>query len=320
MTVLEAAKRRDPDGNAAKIAEVLEQKNTVWKDAPVRPANDTNSHVTTIRLEEGTPTIRRINRGAEMIGSKTKQVRDEIMLLENFLALDEQIVEREGENAKEFRAGELKGSMGGYTKGFHNNLWYGGGADIGEVVGLANRFNSLSMDNVWNAGGSGNDLSSVWAIEWAQGENAHLFYPKSANGCGIEEKDLGLIKWQDDDGKPYMAYVNQIKLQFGLAIRDSMAVQRLANIESDTTLSANNLKDQAVIDMLIEMLTMLPEGGEGAVIYVNRKLKAQIDQMAFAKYGGFRFEEIGGKRVTFFMECPIRLQDSLLPTESALVA
>ena len=319
MTVYEAAKRHDPDGNVAKIAEVLEKKNTVWKDMHVKPANDTHSHVVTIRVEEGEATTRQINAGANEIESEVGQKREEIMLLENFLVLDEQTVEREGANAKKFRQGELKGCLGGYIKGFHRNYWYGGGAKIGEVTGLSNRFNKLSMGNVLTAGGAGNDLSSLWIVEPGDdGENFYLTYPKSANGCGIEEEDLGKIMWADKNNKKFRAYVNQIKLQFGMSIPQEKAVIRLANIESDFSVTSKNLRDEAVINMLIASLRQLPGGGEGAIIYGNGELLGQMDIMAFHKYGGFRHELIMGKQVTMFMQSPCRVQNSLVPTESAI--
>jgi len=49
LTLVEVAKRKDPDGNMATIAEVLAENNDIVSDAIFREANDTFSHKTTRR-------------------------------------------------------------------------------------------------------------------------------------------------------------------------------------------------------------------------------------------------------------------------------
>ena len=314
MTIYEQAKRLDPDGSAAKIAEILEQKNTIFKDAPVFMANDQNSNVSTVRLAHGGANVRRINKGATLTSSATKQIRDEIMLIEDWVRIDEKIMEMQADQ-KRFRFGEIKGCLNGIMDGFHDNFWYGGGGDIGEVTGLMNRYNLTSMENVYSAGGSGSDTSSVVAIQWGE-DTVHMVYPRGGT-VGIEDEDKGKMTVYDSSGNPFDAFVNKIRLQFGIVVKDPSAIQRVANIESSGT--TTNLRVSTVIDTLIEAINNLPDSGDGAVLYVNRALKAQIDQMAYSKSNAaFNYMDVGGKRISMFMEVPVRLNEAMVATETAI--
>jgi hypothetical protein len=318
MTVFEQAKRLDPNGAPAKIAEILDKDNTFFKDAPAIQANDQFSHLYTVRAALGAASVRRINQGATLTKSATKQLREEMCLLEDWVRIDERLIEAQTD-PKRFRTGELIGCIEGLSQGFHSMAWYGGGGDIGEVTGLANRFNDLDMDNVRSAGGSGSDLSSLWIIEWGE-DKTHLIYPRGAKGVGIEDEDKGKIVWQDSSGNPFDAYVNKLRMQFGIVVKRENAVQRIANIESAMT-GTNDLLATATQRKLISAINYLPKAGDGAVIYVNRALKAQVDTMCFEKSNAaFNYKEVEGKRVSHFMEIPIRLQESLLETESAVTA
>lgn len=47
--LVDIAKRLDPDGKIAKVAELLSQTNEMLDDIPFKEANEVTSHLTTVR-------------------------------------------------------------------------------------------------------------------------------------------------------------------------------------------------------------------------------------------------------------------------------
>ena len=81
-TMLDMAKRLDPDGSVATIVELLTQTNEILEDAVVAEANNITSHRTTVRTDIPVATWRRLNYGVKPTKSKTAQVDDAIGMLD----------------------------------------------------------------------------------------------------------------------------------------------------------------------------------------------------------------------------------------------
>ena len=76
LTLLDHAKRVDPDGKIARIVEMLNRVNAVMEDATMVEGNTQTGHVTTIRT--GLPSIawRSINVGVQPSKSVTKPLTE----------------------------------------------------------------------------------------------------------------------------------------------------------------------------------------------------------------------------------------------------
>ena len=316
MNVYEQAKRLDPDGRPAKIAEILNRIDSIMADAPATEANDQNSHVNTVRYGLPIPSIRKINSGAELTVSETKQLREELMLLEDWVRIDEKIVEMQSDR-KKFRYNEVIAHLEGMKHAFQDNFWYGNAAEIGEINGVATRYNSKAMPNVTSAGGSA-ALSSVWLFEWGE-TKVGLLYPRGSV-AGIEDEDKGKTTiWKDD--KPYDAFVNKIRMQTGISVIDERSLRRIGDVDSTATQTTGSLRDPLVIAQLIAQMNELPMAGQGAKMYVNRQLKAQMDIMAYDRSNAaFNYTEVQGKVITTFFGMPIRLAEGIMSTEAALAS
>lgn len=315
LTVAEVAKRINPDGTPAKIAELLEQLNDILANFPAFQANEARSHVSTVRSHLPTVKARKINAGAFRSASGTKQIREKLCLLETWCEIDEQLIDHEPD-PRQARLNELKAFLEATMQEFSRQIIYGDEAvDETELIGLATRYNALGANCV-SAGGSGNDLTSVYLIEL--GDMAvHLVYPRGNNNVGIDNQDNGKVRITDANGNPYMAYSSKITCEYGLVVKDERAVQRIANVESAGT-SANFASD-TVVAQLIYAIQRLPRAGENAVILCNRDVKAQFNIYALNKANGFyTSKEITGKPITVFQDIPILRVDKILSTESAL--
>src|SRR5690349_6367413 len=95
-TLLDVAKRMDPDGKIADIAELLNQTNEVLQDAPAYEGNLTTGHRTTVRT--GLPAVywRLMNMGIPSSKSTTAQVDEGCGMLEAYSQVDKALAELNG--------------------------------------------------------------------------------------------------------------------------------------------------------------------------------------------------------------------------------
>lgn len=318
LTILEQAKRREL-GNIAVIAELLEEFNEYTIDAPTTEANDVFSHLYTKRVQLPKIGYRNINEGAQRSSSKTEQVRESITLLEVWAEIDEQLIDKES-SPQQARQNELVSFIEAGAQSFARKLTYGQKAnEVRQFDGLHTRFNSLSLPNVSQPAVPGSSVgvqSSVWMIEWGM-DTVHLVYPKGSGSIGLDERDYGKLRVTDENNNPFSAYVNQMKWEFGLVIKDDRAVQRICNLE--TTDDTKNFVAPDNVRTLIRAKNQLTRMGRNAVIYCNRETKATFDIYAMEKSNGFYFQEnITGGPLATFQGIPIRMVEQLLNTEAVV--
>jgi len=311
FTLLETAKRHDPDGNVAKIAEILTEKNQLLEDAVFTEANNITSHMFTQRLTEPSGSWVNVNEGVSVEASRTKQLVEPVKFLEAYSRIDERILEFES-NKEAFRTTEDMAFVGGLAKTFAESFFYGSVADDPkEIIGLSNReyYDALADDNVHGAGGTGGDVSSAWIIDWGP-DKVGLVYPKGSPTAGIEMEDLGRQLVDDGSNNLYTAYVTRFKFHTGIVIRDPRCIQRVCNIE---TSGSSNILDT---DDLIDAITNMPE--QRGVIYVNKTLWSQLLKDAKDKTNVYYTpDDPWGRRFRVdFMGLPVKLIEQLVNDES----
>lgn len=320
LTLSEQVKRIDPDGNGATIAEVLDEENSIVKDAPASPSNERYSHLTSVRTALPTPSARRINEGASSGVSRSKQVREYVFNLENIPWVDAEIVDGDPDPVKA-RWNELQPWLEAYAQEAARQFIYGNNnEDDTDINGLATRMDAAADDNVEDAGGSGSDCTSLYLVEW--GPRCNVIYRKHKGQAAIYENDLGLNSINDpnDSTKTLLAYQNHIKLMLGLNITDNRNIQRLASIEDDGATYTLYDSTNNIMRYLEFMIGRLPKMGRGAVIYGNRTLLTQFNIWANEKTPGFTVtaEDPSGVPQTRYKGIPIHLVEQIVDTEAAL--
>ncbi len=106
-SLVEQAKRIDPSGNQAQIAEVLNRKmGEILTEAPWLPSNDVWTNKTTRRASLPTGTRRRLNQRISASASRTTEVMDVIENIEDWCEPDAMLVDSMPSPAM-FRAGEV---------------------------------------------------------------------------------------------------------------------------------------------------------------------------------------------------------------------
>ena len=142
-TLLDWAKRLDPDGAVAAIVELMNQTNQILDDAVYVESNLPTGHRTTVRSDIPPGTWRKLNYGVKPQKSKTTQVTDTIGMLENYAEVDKSLADLNG-NTAEFRLSEDRPIIEGMNQSIASTIFYGDTSVYPErFLGLSPRYDAL---------------------------------------------------------------------------------------------------------------------------------------------------------------------------------
>jgi hypothetical protein len=326
-TLLDVAKRLDPDGKIASIVEILNASNEVLTDMPFVEGNLPTGHRTTIRTGLPTPTWRKLYGGVQPTKSTTAQVTDSAGMLEAYAEVDKALADLNG-NTAAFRLSEDAAHIEGMSQEMASTLFYGNeGSEPEAFTGLAPRYNSLSAqnsDNIIDFGGSGSDNMSVWLCVWGP-NTGHGIYPKGSVG-GLQMNDKGQVTIENVDGAGgrMEGYRTHYRWDCGLTIRDWRYFVRIANIDF-SVLNAGDAgavtAQKALITAMIQATERIPSLGKGrAAFYVPRNIRENLRLGILEKTSNnLSWETVEGKRVMTFDDIPVRRTDALTASEARVV-
>lgn len=328
-TLLDIARRSDPDGSIAKVAEILNQYNEILDDIPFVEGNLPTGHKTTVRASIPAATWRLLNQGIVPVKSQANQITETCGMLENYSEIDKDLALLNG-NSAEWRLSEDKPIIEGIGQSLSTALIYGDTSVNPErFVGLAPRYFALTgqttSTNVINAGGTGSDNTSIWLVGWST-DTVHGIFPKGSK-AGLSMQDLGEQTIYDANLGRFQAYRSHYQQKAGLSVRDWRFVVRIANIDISDLETAGDASD-ASANILKYMSMALdkfpPVGNVRPVFYMNQRVRAMLRVKLISKSNTFLTLEDwkspnGITRPTLtFQGVPCRRVDSILNTESAL--
>ena len=321
-TLLDVAKRLDPDGKIAAIVEILNATNPVLDDLTFVEGNLPTGHRTTIRTGLPTPTWRKLYGGVQPTKSTTVQVTDSCGMLEAYAEVDKALADLNG-NTAAFRLSEDAAHIEAMGQEMASTLFYGNeGTEPEAFTGLAPRYNSKSAqnaDNIIDAGGTGSDNTSIWLCVWGP-QTGFGIYPKGST-AGLQMTDKGQVTVENVDGNGgrMEAYRTHYRWDAGLTIRDWRYFVRIANIDVSDLDTVSNTKN--IINWMIQASERIPELGKGrAAFYMNRRLREKLRLGILEKISSnLSWETISGERVMTFDDIPVRRCDALVNTESRVV-
>lgn len=324
LTLVEQAKRKDPDGKVAKIVELLSQKNEILQDMTWKEGNLDTGHRSTVRT--GLPTVywKLLNEGIQPSKSTTAQITETCGMLEGWSNIDYDLANLGG-NPAAYRASEGMAYLEALNQEMAQTLFYGNsGLDPKEFNGLSPRYSSLSANNAQNivvGGGSGSDNTSIWLVCWSD-ETIFGVFPKGST-AGIEHKDYGV---QVDSSTNAVAgahstmYKEQWKWHAGVVLKDWRYVVRAPNID------VSNLAGGSAADLrtlMVKMTHRIPNLKMGkCAFYLNRTVAQYLDLQRIDSVetgGGIQYSNVDGMPFYTFRGIPVRICDAILETE-ALVA
>jgi hypothetical protein len=323
LTLMDLAKRLDPDDQVARIIELLAQTNQILDDCTWMEGNLVTGHRTTVRT--GLPAVawRMMNAGTVPSKSHTAQIDEQVGMLDAWSQVDKALAELGG-NAGAVRLSEARAFLEAMNQEFAQTLFYGAAASPEEFVGLSPRYSSLSAgnaDNIIDGLGTGSDNTSIWLIAWDP-ETITGIYPQGSN-AGLSHEDLGVDTVENAGGVTgalMRAYRDHWMWHAGIALKDWRFVVRIPNIDvSELSVAATRAK---LLTYMADAEERIPNELGRRAFYMNRTVRRNLRHAtteAVGAGGGITFENVAGKRVAFFGVTPVRISDALINAEARVV-
>ncbi len=324
-TLVDAAKRTDPDGNIANIAELLSQTNLILQDAVFVEGNLPTGHRVTIRT--GLPTVywRAINQGIPRSKSTTAQVDESCGMLEAYSAVDVDLAKLNG-NSAAWRLSEDRAFLEAMNQAQANTLFNGNpSTDPRQYLGLAGRYSAISgagnAQNIISGSGSSTVNTSIYLVVWSD-QTVFCTYPKGSK-AGLQANDQGELTVYDSNGNPYQAYQSHYKWDNGLVVRDWRYCVRICNIDTTNLVAESSAAD--LIKLMTKALYRIPNLNMGRpAFYANRTVSEMLAIQALGKSSGTlsvtaALSQFGQPTQELrFLGVPIRTCDKILNTESTI--
>lgn len=321
LTLIDLAKRMDPDGKAAAIAELLSAKNELLDDMLWSQGNLDTGDRYTIRTGIPSATWRRINQGTQPTKSTTAQIDLACGSLEARAQIDTKLLDIANDPGSLLMS-ESAAFIEGMSQQCASAMIYESQATNSErITGLAQYYSSvstgtsLSATNVIDAGGSGSDNTSIYLVVWDANTICGIV-PKNLSS-GIRMKDLGEQRVLDASSNPYQARELLFQWDLGLKVKDWRYGVRICNIDiSDLTFNAASGAN--LVDLMVRALERIDNLGAGkAAFYCNRTIREYLRRQLMNKSNVWlNRETIAGKPVLTFGDIPVRRVDALLNTEA----
>lgn len=305
-----------------KIIELQTQTNRILDVLPFKQCNDGTQEVALMRAELPKVAWRLINRGVKPDKSKSKQVSFTCGGMEALAKVDEKLLQING-NDNNWRLSENVAQQEAMNQEMAATFFYGDEkATPAKFTGLsAYYYSKANQDKIWadqiiDAGGTGNNLTSLWLVGFSQ-ETIYGIFPKGTS-AGFRYRDNGRVKMYDQDGGEFYGYESQYNWDMGLAVRDPRYCVRVANINTNA-LAANDA-DSFVENMIRAYNQIENPDKVRLAIFANRNVQTYLDILA-TKKGNVRLsiDEWQGKKITHFWGVPVLRCDAILNTESQLV-
>jgi hypothetical protein len=311
------------DPTTRKIIEYQAKTNKILEDMLVTEANEQTRCVSTVRTKLPEVAWRMLNRGTKPGKSESTQISFTSGGMEAFAKVDERMLKLYGgigsEKANNWRLGENSAYQQAMNNQMAATVFYGdeklspaGFTGLGAYYYSTDIEECSAADYVIDAGGTGNNLTSMYFVVWGQNQ-IHGFYPQGTK-LGFEYRDNGRQKAFDENGGELYVYESQYNWDLGVAVRDYRYGVRICNLDL-ATITADDL-----VDHIIDAYNRLedPDAGKAA-IYLNRRAMTRIDQLAAKKANvNLTIDSFGGKKLTHFWGLPFRRSDGILMNEGQI--
>lgn len=295
--LINVTKALDPDGKYAEIGKLLSQTTPMLNDIPIKEGNQPHGEQITVETSLPKPVARMLNRGTTGSKSNTEQVTEGMMMLQDWFNVDSQIAKINGMK-KQFMSMQIQPFFRGFAIESEKRFLYGNDVtDPASILGIAPRYDSLTFNaagvptgkpnalvnsaflpNIVDFGGTGANLTSIYAIAWGF-DSIYGIYPKGSK-AGLEHKDLGEMVLQDDTGKEFMGYKHHFQQHLGLAVKDWRCCARLANIKIDTLLNSQAEKEKLALHVN-RLRLAIPQYKRGSVVlYMAPIVRAALEEGA----------------------------------------
>ena len=335
------ARRADPDGSIAIVAELLSQCNEVMKDMIWQEGNLPLGHKITVRSGLPQGTWRAVNSGVASSKSMTSQYQFSIGQLQAYSIVDKTLANLNGNVAK-FRYSEDMAHIEGLSQQVATGLFYSNEAtNPTQFTGFAPMYNTVNTataqnaKNVLDAGGTGSANLSIWLVGWGDHTTFGIFPKGSQAGLVYEDKG-DVVPQYDSSGNRFEAYTSLFQFNVGLCVKDWRYNVRIANVDT-TTAGLQGATPPDLFQLMSRAVVRLPTAsrrlsgitesdapgdpvpGIMPAWYVNRTGREYMDIQAIRDRNVLlSSKDYAGDPVVMFRDVPIRVVDALTNTEARL--
>lgn len=342
FTLVDLARRTDPDGDAADVAELLSQANEIYDDLVWKEGNTNTGHLYTVRTSLPSGWWRYIGQGVPTSKSATAQGRINCGMLEDQITLDRKIVDM-AEDKNKFRYEEDNAHLEGLSQTIAGQFIYGNQiSNQAAFTGFNAFFNTVNpatadnAANVFDGAGTASNNTSLTLIGWSPRSIYGVFPKGSKAGLDLEPLNNTELAY-DAAGNPYRAYVTWFKQEAGLCVEDWRWGARLANLD----VTGAGLGGPTPFDIFATMSNMvlrMPKAARGVsnvtqtdakseagitvrpAFYANRTLRGFMDIQAIRdKNVLIGLKDYAGAPTEHFRGVAIRILDQQKNTESRVV-
>jgi hypothetical protein len=250
-TLLDLAKRLDPNGSVADVVEILNETNEVLDDMTWLEGNLPTGHRTVVRTGIPAPTWRKMYGGVSPGKSTTAAVTDTCGMLEAYSQDDKALADHERQHGGVPPLRD-KAFLEGMSEEVAGTLFYGNQSRSPKPSPASRRASPVSTstaqsaDNVITAAPAPT-THEIWLVVWGP-RTVHGIVPKGSK-AGFQQTDKGQMTIQNSDGSMYEAYVTHYRWDAGLTVRDWRYVGRVCNIDvSDIATVAQHEGDDHLDD------------------------------------------------------------------------
>lgn len=324
-TLLDLARRSNPDGTIADVVELLNETNEILADMTFMEGNLPTGHRTTVRTGIPEPTWRKLYGGVQPTKSTTAQVTDNCGMLEAYAEIDKALADLNG-NTASWRLSEERPHVEGMSQTMAETIFYGDETVYPErFTGLAPRYNRRSgfnaAENVLHGGGAGADNASIWLCVWGP-NTGHGIVPKgSTAGIQMEDKGQVTIENADGSGGRMEAYRSHYRWDAGLTIRDWRYFVRICNIDRSELNAAISGSSANLSSLMFDAIERIPNLGMGRpVFYMDRGIKSMFRKQLATLKDNVTTEEVAGVRVDMWQGISLRRCDALSANEALVPA
>lgn len=330
LTLLDWARRVDPNGKIATVAEVLNKYNEILDDMVWKEGNLPTGHKTTLRGSVPAGTWRLLNVGIQPQKSTTKQITETCGMLENYSEVDKDLAMLNG-NTDDFRFSEDLAVIEGMNQSLATAIIYGDtSVNPEQFVGLMPRYYGLSTAvtsaNVIGAlGTTAANNTSIYLIGWSD-DTVHGIFPNGSK-AGLQVQDLGEQTIYDTALGRYQALRTHFQFKAGICVRDWRYVVRICNIDItnlETSTDATDTSANILKYMSMALDKLPPNGNVKPVFYMNQRVRAMLRAKLISKTNVYLTLEnmMGGSGITrptlMFQGFACRRVDAILNTEAVV--
>ena len=311
MTALEIVKRANAP-EPFHIIELMGLTNEMLLDVPAYEANSATINKTVQRSIKPAGEHRVYNQGVGKVATQTKIIEDRVAVMGAYSDVDAVMLEHSG-NIKAARNSEALAIVKGMGLTQAETIVYGDENIPEEFAGLMSRRNKIDGVNTIDAGGTGDDLTSIFIIAIGS-DFFHLIYPKGSTSVGVKREDRGLVDIPDpeDPKKTYPVYREYFTAQYGITVRAPEALKRICNIPK-------NISGDALVDIILETRHRMPQGAATYAMYSNLDILIKLDKAARDKGNVvYTAADPWGKPTTHVRDLRCRRMDVILSTEGQI--